>query len=127
MRKKYDKERAEVNQKWNEIEPQELDRLRAAMNEKTQERMNGKLQMRFFQVMYDWNVLKLMDDGRPMVMNPFEYYKWNRANSMIEAADRKKEERLFEAFPEERVKADAKRARWISETRQMMKLINKSV
>lgn len=118
--RRHQKERDEVNRKWAEIEPKELDRLRAEMGEKKQKRMNGKLQPRFFQVMYDWGVLKLMDDGRPMVKSPFEFTKWNRANAMIESADRKEEDRMFNTFPEEREKAEEQRRAWMIETKKAL-------
>lgn len=100
--KKHRQEQEEVNRAWNQIEPKELDTLRADMAKKTQVRMNGRLQPRFFQVMYDRGVLRMDDFGDPVVISAFEFTKWNRANSMIESADFKESESLFKAYPEER-------------------------
>lgn len=82
----------------------ELDRLRGAMESKVQELQNGRLQSRFFQVMFEWNVLRLMEDGRPMVVDPFAFTKWEKALSMIEASDARAEDAFFQAHPEERQK-----------------------
>lgn len=113
MRKKYQPEQEEINRQFNHIEPGELDRLRAAMEKKKQVRINGRLQSRFRQVMYEWGVLRfpkethkyeaLMDLGSPVVVKPHEYTRWLRAESMINASDEKQQESYFEAFPEQRV------------------------
>ncbi len=96
----------------------ELDRLRAAMESKTQERMNGRLQSRFFQVMFEWEVLRLMDDGHPMVRDPYAYTKWNQANAMIEASDLKAENSFLAANPEQRVEAQKRIQGFIREIRE---------
>ena len=124
---KFSKQNEEVNRQWAEIEPKELDQLRADMAKKTQIRMNGRLQPRFFQVMYDRGVLRMDDFGEPIVCNPFEYTKWNRANAMIESADFKESESLFKAYPEEREAWAKKVAEWtrgIKEIAGNMKLTN---
>lgn len=95
----------------------ELNRLRAAMESKVQERQNGRLQSRFFQVMYEWGVLGLQANGTPMVRDPYAYTKWSKAESMIEAADRNAEESFFLAHPEEREKADERVRGFIKEIR----------
>ena len=116
---KYKKQTEEVNRKWAEIEPKELDQLRADMAKKKQIRMNGRLQPRFFQVMYDRGVLKMNEWGEPVVCNPFEYTKWNRANSMIESSDFKESESFFESHPEER-QAWAEKVRiWMGRTKEV--------
>lgn len=96
----------------------ELDRLRAAMESKIQERQNGRLQSRFFQMMYEWEVLRLMDDGHPMVRDPHAYTKWNQANTMIEASDMKQEDSFLAANPEERVEAQKRVQRFLREIRK---------
>lgn len=115
---RYKKEQQEVNKRFAVIEPSELDQLRADLSAKKQERMNGRLQPRFFQVMFDRGVLKLMENGDLMVMKPVEYTKWNRANSMIESADTKEQERLFKENPELEVEWNEKVQRFLKETRR---------
>ena len=115
--------RDEIEKVWNEISDNDLDTLRAAMKEKTQERMNGRLQSRFFQVMFDWNVLRLMTNGNVSMMKPLEFTKWNRANSMIEAADDKQIESMFEAYPEEKAAWQERVAAMGREVRAMNKRI----
>lgn len=124
--KKHQREREAVNEEFNKPTSTELDKLRSSMEAKQQVRMNGRLQSRFFQVMFDWEVLRLLEDGRISVKNPSEYTKWNRANAMIEAADWKQQDSYFNAYPEERAKWNANVARWISETREMLKLVNRN-
>lgn len=121
---RYKKQHDEVNEKWNAIEPSELDRLRAAMQEKKQERMNGRLQTRFYQVMFDWGVLRLLTNGNASVVNPLEYTKWNRANAMIESADRKEQERIFDTYPEQRVEWEKRLAVWFKETKAALRKVN---
>lgn len=124
---KRNRQREEVERQWNELEPKELDTLRAAMEAKKQIEMNGRLQLRFHQVMFDWHILSLLANGQVSVKNPVEYTKWNRANSMIESSDRKQQESYFEAYPEERTKWELKMKRWFSETREGMSLLRRSM
>lgn len=104
----------------------ELDRLRAAMESKKQERQNGRLQSRFFQVMYEWEVLRLMGDGHPMVRDPYAYTKWTKAESMIEAADRRQEDSFFAAHPEEKVAFQGRVAEWGKVMRPLIRGLNKN-
>lgn len=94
----------------------ELDSLRRDMEAKKQIRMNGRLQSRFHQVMLDRNILKLDQWGDHIMCNPYEYAKLQKAEAMIEAADRKAEDSLFEANPELAAEADERFSRFIKET-----------
>lgn len=132
---KRNKQQQEVDAKWAQIEGYELDKLRAEMETKKQIRINGKLQSRFRQVMLDWGVLRFphgkelnsMREGDVVVVKYGDYTRWLNAEAMIDAADAKQEDRYFESFPEERAKADARHARWMSETREMLRLVDKRV
>lgn len=126
------KEQQEVDQKFNQIEGYELDKLRADMEAKKQVRMNGRLQSRFTQVMLDRNVVRFpnekeftMGPGELVVRAPVEYAKWQNAEAMIEASDRKQEDSYFAAYPEEKAKDDERVAGWISEIRQMLRTVIK--
>lgn len=133
--KKHRKDQQEVDEKWAQIEGYELDKLRAEMEAKKQERINGRLQSRFRQVMLDWGVLRFphgkelssMREGDVIVVKYGDYTRWLNAEAMIDAADAKQEDRYFESFPEEKVKADARHARWMSETREMLRLVDKRI
>lgn len=124
---RYKKDREEVEQEWNKVEPRELDQLRADISAKKQERINGRLQSRFQQVLLDREIIrfpkdhgkeKLMDSGRHIVMKPTEYTRLNKMNAMIEAADTKEQDRLFRENPELEVEWNEKVQRFIKETRQ---------
>lgn len=96
----------------------ELDRLRAAMEYKTQERQNGRLQSAFFQVMYEWDVLRMNEWGEPVVRDPYTYTKWNQAHHMIEKSDRDLEDSFFAANPEKKAEAKERFQSFIKETRE---------
>lgn len=127
---KFNKQQEQVTQKWNEIEPRELDQLRADMNKKTQIRMNGRLQSRWIQVMLDRKVVRFpdqnnrkeltMDEGHVMVCNPAEYKKWQKAESMLAASDEKEQERLFRENPELEVEAQERFQKFLKETRELV-------
>lgn len=114
MNRRHQREQEEAREEFNRILPSELDQLRADMKDKTQVRMNGRLQSRFYQVMFDRDILKLLDTGDVSVRNPFEYTRMNRANSMIEAADAKEQDSFFAAYPEEKQK-------WLQKIQEMFK------
>lgn len=96
----------------------ELDQLRRDMEAKKQIRMNGRLQSRFHQVMLDRNILKLDQWGDHIMRNPYEYAKMQKASEMIEAADRKAEDSLFEAHPELAAEAKERFQKFLKETRE---------
>lgn len=124
--KKHQQERDEVNRAWNQLEPREIDALRADMQEKTQLRMNGRLQSRFHQVMLDRNILKLDTYGDHIMMNPFEYIKMQKAEAKIAKSDRDEMERMFEAFPEERTAYLQKVKVWADEIRKSIRGVTKA-
>ena len=105
----------------------ELDRLRAAMESKTQIRMNGRLQSRFHQVMLDRNILKLDQWGDHIMCNPYEYAKMQKAENMIEAADAKAEDSYFEANPEKKVEAQERFQQFVKETREAVFGVHKTM
>lgn len=127
MSKKYTQQQQEAAEEFNRILPSELDKLRAAMEAKKQERMNGRLQSRFRQVMFDWDVLRLLDDGEVSVRKPLEYTRWNKANSMIESADDKQIDSMLEAFPEEREAFRAKLRLWGNGLRENLKTVSQKM
>lgn len=98
----------------------ELDALRRDMEAKTQERMNGRLQSRFHQVMLDRKVIRLTEFGDYLMCNPYEFTKMQKAEAMIEASDVKAEESYFEANPEEREAAQERRLKSIREIRKQV-------
>lgn len=128
--KKHQHEQNEVNRTWNQIEPRELDQLRADMNQKTQTRMNGRLQSRWIQVMLDRKVVRFpdpnnkkegtMDEGWLIVCDPAEYKKWQMAESMLAASDKKAEDSLFAANPELAVEAKERFQKFLAETRELV-------
>lgn len=118
--KKHRQEQQEVNRVWNQIEPRELDLLRADMNKKTQVRMNGRLQSRWTQVMLDRGVLKLDQWGDKIMVSPAEYKKWQKAEYMLIASDEKEQARLFRENPELEVEAKERFQNFLKETRELV-------
>lgn len=117
---KYQKQQEQVNQTWNQIEPRELDLLRADMSKKTQIRMNGRLQSRWVQVMLDKGVLKLDQWGDKIMVSPAEYKKWQKAEYMLIASDEKEQARLFRENPELEVEAQERFQKFLKETRELV-------
>lgn len=134
--KKHAQERERVNEEFNRITDTEFRQLRQGLARNPQKRINGRLQSSFLLYMLELRVVrfpnpsdrreKVMDQGQVLILNPYEYTKWNKANSMVEAADFKEHESRMESNPEERVKEQARLARWFGETRHMIRSIVKS-
>lgn len=125
--RKHNKERDEVNRRWAEVEPAELDTLRADMGKKTQTRMGNRLQSRWVQVMLDRGVVKLDEWGDLIMCDPAEYRKWQRAESMIAKADQNEEDRLFRDHPELEAEAKARFRKFLQETREAVWGVSKAM
>lgn len=124
--KKHQRERDAAREEFNRILPSEYDQIRKGMDKYVQQRINGRLQSRFIQYMVELNVLRFDERGNPVVMNPYEYTKWNRANYNIERRDEEEQKAFYRENPEEARKDQARMARWFGETREMIKLVNKN-